>query len=160
MPMNSRPNVNEDLRKTYRDIWGHDEVFRYLPDILTTREIKRLYDPWLSGKLPTPFLNAMETHHIYQAHSGGPKCDVWSNFISLHRGTHDWCHANPQLGKIACLWAKFRKSRVHDPMDFVVDELRLASGKNFPECLDVLSLSGVPATWRREIVNHFSRKGT
>lgn len=51
----------------------------------------------------------VDPHHIA---GGSPKLDNWSNLISLCRRCHDWCHAEPIVGKLRCWEIKLRKGEL------------------------------------------------
>ena len=53
--------------------------------------------------------NPVDPHHIA---GGAPKIDNWSNLIALCRNHHDWCHAEPIVGKLCCWEIKLRKGEL------------------------------------------------
>lgn len=74
----------------------------------------------------------VETNHIW---SLGRRPDVWTNLIDLHPEVHRWFHRELTLGRVACLYAKWRKGG----RDWDVDELDAAAGKSvlgWLECVE------------------------
>ena len=52
-----------------------------------------------------------DPHHIA---GGSPKVDSLSNLIAACRRCHDWCHADPILGKLRCWEIKLSKGELDE----------------------------------------------
>ena len=50
-----------------------------------------------------------DPHHIA---GGAPRVDSISNLIALCRAHHDWCHADPILGRLRCWEHKLEKGEL------------------------------------------------
>lgn len=104
---------NPQLRTAYKLANGYCELEAILSR--HTGEVGQM----VRGMNP---VSGVETNHIF---SMGRRPDLWSNLIDLHPEVHRWFHANLREGRVACLWAKWKKGG----RDWQVDELNLAAGK-------------------------------
>lgn len=155
---NSRPWINETLRDLYADANPACE----LAPLIRDRVYSRLWEAWL----PSKCVAADEAHHIF--HPSGERWDLKSNLICLCRTMHDWCHANEPESKVACLYAKWKKSRTGQyvagkyvtevPDEFDLGELNRACGKDVLWWLKFQSLAEPFAGWRDAIVESFRAK--
>jgi len=79
--------------------------------------------PWLAKNFPklglTRWEPTAEVHHLW-----GTRRDCLTNLLCVCRTAHAWCHANPQEGRLLCMWVKCCCKR-----EFCEDEYRAISGK-------------------------------
>lgn len=90
---------------------------------------------------------AVETNHIW---SLGRRPDVWTNLIDLHPEIHRWFHRRLNEGRIACLYAKWRKGGA----DWDVSELDAAAGKSVLGWLECVECDSFFAELRSEILKN------
>lgn len=88
---NSRPHLNEALRRQYLEEHPFCELMQLLDESCDPQWFQFMRDP--------PILT-VEVHHIFTERM---RPDYWWNFITLCRPAHDWCHARPTDGRIACI---------------------------------------------------------
>lgn len=102
-------------------------------------------NPWMIAKMTE--CGAVETNHIW---SMGSRPNYWANLIDLSPPIHHWFHRNLTLGRVACLYAKWRKGG----RDWNVRDLDAASGRSVIGWLSVADVPEPYATWRKQIVEH------
>jgi hypothetical protein len=125
---NSRPWLNESLRRDYREVFAVCElkhvIAKHHRDEIDMRD------------------ESAEVHHI---HGGHPRYDMWSNFITCCRSVHEWIHAHPPDGKIVCIHRKLIVKRELDAAEF-----QQATGKTVAGWLSANEprLDWVATLWR------------
>jgi hypothetical protein len=156
---NSDNETNEQLRREYVERHGYDEAYRWLCEALDYGRVEKVYSPLWGAWIPDKFreVPGRDPHHIHGGYTG--RWDLWSNLICVCRSTHDWLTDNTDEGRVICLYAKWRKAMTGNPEDFDIEELRTASGKNYPEYIETLKVSGRLQEMRDEMVEHFRAKG-
>jgi hypothetical protein len=125
---NSRPWLNESLRRDYREVFAVCELKHVLAkhhrDELDMRD------------------ESAEVHHVVGG--AGRRADKWSNLITVSASVHRWIHANPPDGRILCLWKKMTKAELR------ADEFREIHGMYLAGWLDINRprLDWVAPLWR------------
>lgn len=88
---NSRPHLNEALRRHYLEEHPYCELMQILDE---SRDEK-----WFQLMKNPPILT-VEVHHIF---SEQMRPDYWWNFTTVCRPAHLYCHDKPTQGRIACI---------------------------------------------------------
>ena len=94
----------------------------------------------------------VETNHIF---SLGRRPDEWPNLIDLHPILHRWFHQHLTKGRVACLYAKWRKGG----RDWDVPTMDTVAGRYLLGWLSTLELPEQFGAWRDEILANPLGKG-
>lgn len=78
---------------------------------LELRETYRQDNP--DCELHSIFKCGCDGHDVHHLMAGsGRRYDLITNLIHICREAHEYCHANPQDGRILCLWVKHQKGEI------------------------------------------------
>lgn len=92
--------------KALTDTYRMENPLCELWDVLEGENWRRILHAYTRGLPAIREDFEVVVHHIW----GGPhRWDILPNIIAVSQPAHDFCHKYPDLGRVACMWAKADK---------------------------------------------------